>query len=61
MDVRINRVESRVETFDSQSALDPHVMRQIVRECVKAVKEEQMREKRFADDRRLTQGVSEES
>ena len=41
MDVRINEVHSRVQTMDSKSLLDPHVMRQIVQACVKAVKEDQ--------------------
>lgn len=38
--------------------LDPHVMRQIVKACVKAVKEDQAREKRLKEDRQLAPGVS---
>ena len=45
MDIRINEIHSQVQTIDSKSLLDPHVMRQIVQACVKAVKEDQAREK----------------
>ncbi|HEY6352726.1 MAG TPA: hypothetical protein VI636_25295 [Candidatus Angelobacter sp.] len=61
MDVRINEVNSRVQTMDSGTVLDPHVMRQIVKACVKAVKEDQAREKRMKDDRQMTPGVSSDS
>jgi hypothetical protein len=54
MDMRINRVESTVQTTDSQAVLDPRVMRELVRACVKAVKEEQERERRLENERRLT-------
>jgi hypothetical protein len=54
MDVRINEVQSRVQTTDSQSLLDPRVMREIVRACVQAVKEDAEKEKRLAAERRLT-------
>ena len=57
MDVRINRVESQVQTVDSHSMLDPRVMRQIVKACLKALKEEQARQKRLKDDRDLTDSV----
>ncbi len=52
-DVRINEVHSQVQLTDSRSILDPRVMREIVRACVKAVKEDQALEKRLADDRRV--------
>jgi hypothetical protein len=58
MDMRINEVNSQVQATDSKALLDPRVMREIVRACVRAVKEDQAREKRMADDRRLTPGVS---
>lgn len=58
MDVRINEVQSRVQTTDSQALLDPRVMREIVRQCVRAVKEEQDREKYMANERKLTSGIS---
>ena len=58
MDVRINEVQSRVQVGDSQTSLDPRVMRELVRACVKAVKEEQEREKRIEKERRLTSGPS---
>lgn len=58
MDVRINQVNSQVQTVDSKALLDPHVMRQIVKACMKAIKEEQDRQKRLKDDRDLTPGVS---
>lgn len=58
MDMRINEVHSRVQATDSKALLDPRVMREIVRACVRAVKEDQAREKRVEGDRRLTSGVS---
>jgi hypothetical protein len=54
MDVRINEVQSNVNVGNSQSLMDPHVMREIVRACVKAVKEELEREKRLEKERRLS-------
>jgi hypothetical protein len=58
MDVRINEVQSRVQVGDSQTFLDPRVMRELVRACVKAVKEEQERDKRLEKERRLTSNSS---
>jgi hypothetical protein len=58
MDVRINEVQSRVQVGDSQSLLDPRVMRELVRACVKAVKEEFERDKRLENERRLSSGSS---
>jgi hypothetical protein len=58
MDVRINEVQSRVQVGDSQSLLDPRVMRELVRACVKAVKEELERDKRLENERRLRSGGS---
>lgn len=58
VDMRINEVHSRVQTTDSKALLDPRVMREIVEACVRAVKEDQAREKRLEGDRRLTSGVS---
>lgn len=60
MDVRINEVNSQVQAVDSKSLLDPLVMRQIVKACVQAVKEDQARHKMLADERKLTSGVSAE-
>ena len=54
MDVRINEVQSNVQVGNSQSLMDPRVMREVVRACVKAVKEELEREKRVESERRLT-------
>jgi len=59
MDFRINNVNSNVHVEDSQSLIDPHVMREVVRACVKAVKEELERDKRLAQERRLTSKDSE--
>ena len=58
MDVRINEVQSTVQTTDSQSLLDPRVFQDIVRACVRAVKEDQAHEKRLNDERRLDSGSS---
>jgi hypothetical protein len=54
MDVRINEVQSRVRATDSQSLLDPRVMQEIVRHCVRAVKEELARDKRIKEELSLT-------
>jgi hypothetical protein len=58
MDVRINEVQSRVQVGDSQSLLDPRVMQELVRACVKAVREELERDKRLRNERRLSSGCS---
>lgn len=54
MDFRINNVSSSVHATDSQPLTDPRVMRELIRVCVKAVKEELERDKRFAEESRLT-------
>jgi hypothetical protein len=59
VDVRINEVQSQVKTVDSKALLDPHVMRQIVQACVKAVKEDQARQKQLASERQISSGISE--
>jgi hypothetical protein len=56
--MRINEVQSRMNLTDSQVLLDPHVMREIERRCLKAWKEQLERDKHVADERRLTSGVS---
>ena len=61
MDVRINEVQSTVRTVDSKGLLDPQVMRQIVQACVKAVKEDQARQKQLASDRQISASASSES
>jgi DNA recombination-dependent growth factor C len=58
MDIRVQDVQSRVQATDSQKLLDPRVMKQIIKACVEAVKEDQGREKRRAQDRELTSGVA---
>jgi DNA recombination-dependent growth factor C len=58
MDIRVQDVQSRVQATDSQKLLDPRVMKQIIKACVEAVKEDQAREKRRAQDRELTSGVA---
>ena len=54
MDFRINSVSSNVRVGDSQSLMDPHVLREVVRACVRAVKEDLERDMRLAEERRLT-------
>jgi hypothetical protein len=61
LDVVINEVNSQIQTMDSTAMLNPQVMRQIVQACVKAVKENQARDKRLREDRQLTSGVSSDS
>lgn len=58
LDIRVRDVQSNVQAQDWQKLLDPRVMKQIVRVCVEAVKEDQAREKRRAQDRELTNGVA---
>lgn len=58
MDIRINEVNSQVQTVDSKALLDPQVMRQIVNACMKAIRENQDRQKKLNDDRALTDGAS---
>jgi hypothetical protein len=53
MDVRIDEVQSKVQVGDSMTQLDPALMRELVRACVRAVKEDQEREKRLDSERRL--------
>ena len=61
MDVRINEVQSTVKAVDSKALIDPHVMRQIVQACIKAMKEQQAREKQLASDRQISSSASSES
>jgi hypothetical protein len=61
MDVQINEVHSTVRTVDSKTLVDPQVMRQIVQACVKAVKEQQSRDKQLASDRKISSSASSES
>jgi hypothetical protein len=58
LDVRINEVNSTVRAVDSKALLDPAVMRQIVKACVKAMQEHQERQKHLAEERSLTPGAS---
>jgi hypothetical protein len=53
MDIRINEVQSSVQVGGTATTLEPRVMKELVRACVKAVKEEQEREKRLDKDRKL--------
>lgn len=58
MDVRINEVNSQVQTVDSKALLDPQVMRQIVNACMNAIKENEDRKKILDNDREPTDGAS---
>jgi hypothetical protein len=58
MDIRINELQSRVQTTDSQKLLDPRILNEIVRACVRAVKEDLAREKRMSQDRKLSDGIT---
>jgi hypothetical protein len=53
MDIRINEVQSRVTAVDSQSVLDPRVMRQIVAACLQAIEDKQDRGKHLDSERRM--------
>jgi hypothetical protein len=58
MDIRIQDVQSRVQATDSQKPLDPRIMKEIVRACVQAVKDDQAREKRRMQERELSSGIA---
>jgi hypothetical protein len=60
MDIRVQDVQSRIQATDSQKLLDPRILKEIVRVCVQAVREDQAREKRRAHDRELSNGVAPE-
>jgi hypothetical protein len=60
MDIRINDVQSRIQVHDSQRLLEPRILNEIKRACVAAMKEDQAREKRRAQDRKLTDGIAPE-
>jgi hypothetical protein len=60
MEILINDVTSRVQATDSGRMLDPRVMAQIVQACVRAVKEDMEREKRFAKDRDISDSAVQE-
>ena len=60
MDIRIQYVQSRVQATDSQKLLDPRILKEIVRACVQAVKEDQAREKRRAKERELSNSAAPE-
>ena len=57
MDIRINEVHSRIHATDSRSLLDPRILQEIVYVCVTAVKEELARDKRIAEESRLSASV----
>jgi hypothetical protein len=52
MDINIGNINSQVKTVDSTS------VQEIVRICLLAIKEEQQREKRAEEDRRLSSHAS---
>jgi len=60
MKINLGYLESHVEATDSQKLLDPRILKTIVRACVEAVREDQAREKRRAQDRELSNGVAPE-
>jgi len=54
MDIHVNELHSQVKATDSHSLLDPGVLKEIVRVCVRAMKEELESDKRAAEDRQLS-------
>ncbi len=58
MDIHVQDLKSRIQATDSQRLLDPRILKEIVRACVAAVKEDQAREKRRKHDRELTPGIA---
>jgi hypothetical protein len=58
MDVHIGEVNSTVRATDSQALLSPQVLDQIVRVVLERLREEQARQERAEEDRRLRSGVS---
>jgi len=55
MDVRINEVESWVQVGDVPG-LDPRMIRDLIAACIRAVKENQEREKRMESESKLSSG-----
>jgi hypothetical protein len=55
MDVRINEVQSRVQVGEAPM-LDPRVIRDLIAACIRAVKEDQEREKRTESESKLSTG-----
>ena len=53
MDIRVNELHSQVKATDAHALLDPAVLKEIVRVCVGAMREELERDKRAAQDRQL--------
>lgn len=54
MDIRINELQSQIQTTDSKSLLDPRVLKEVVRICVREVKDQMQREQRDAKERKLS-------
>jgi hypothetical protein len=58
MEFHVGNMQSHIQATDSQRLLDPQVMAEIVRRCVRAVREEMENEKRRNGDRELTDEIS---
>jgi hypothetical protein len=56
----VKDLQSQIQVKGSQSLLDPAVLQQLIPLCVRAVKEDLAREKRMAQDLRLTAGMNTE-
>jgi hypothetical protein len=58
MDIRIHEVNSRVQTMDSPALMEPRILREIVRLCVRAVKDELAHDRRMNEQLRLSNSIS---
>ena len=58
MDIRINEVNSRVQTMDSPALLDPRILKEIVRLCVRAVKDELAHDRRMNEQLKLNNSIN---
>jgi hypothetical protein len=56
MNIRINEIQSQVKTTPSPSLLDPAVLKEIVRLCVREMKNELERAQRDAKERSIHSG-----
>lgn len=60
MEVHIEEMQSTVHATDSESMLNPALMRRIVRAVLAELSDRQISEQRWQEERRLAQGASDQ-
>jgi hypothetical protein len=58
MDVHIGEIDSTIRATDSQALLSPPMLRQIVRAVLAELREQEGREQRRAQERRIEPGAA---